>query len=334
MAGESRLYGDLRCFLVANFADHDLVGIVAQNGAQATGESQPFLFVHRNLGDTANLVLYWIFNGDDLVFIGLDLIQTGVQGCGLSAARRTCHQHHAIGLRDEHAEALNIVGAETHNIQGEIAKLLTHRFLVEHAQYGVFTMNGRHDGDTKINRPPAVTHPETTVLGNAALGDIQFAHHLDAGDDGGMVLFGNWLHGLLQHAVDPILDHHGVVTSLDMNIAGPALQRGENGGIHEPDDRAHVLARGNALNGDSFISVFAIADNIERKAFAGLFEHALRLLGLFQNVVNLRERRYLGGFIEQQADLINHHEPAGIGDGNHQASVGKVLQWHEVVAKH
>src|SRR5260370_31601106 len=36
--GEGRLNGDLGSFLVADFADHDLVLIVAQNGAQATRE--------------------------------------------------------------------------------------------------------------------------------------------------------------------------------------------------------------------------------------------------------------------------------------------------------
>ena len=40
MAGERRVDGDLRGFLVANFADHDLVGVVTQNGTQAAGERE------------------------------------------------------------------------------------------------------------------------------------------------------------------------------------------------------------------------------------------------------------------------------------------------------
>ena len=42
VAGERGVDGDLRGFLIANFADHDLVGIVAQDGAQAAREGQPF----------------------------------------------------------------------------------------------------------------------------------------------------------------------------------------------------------------------------------------------------------------------------------------------------
>ena len=37
---------------------------------------------------------------------------------------------------------------------------------------------------------------------------------------------------------------------------------------------------------------------------------------------------------QQQADLVDHHQLAGIGDGDHQTAVGLVLQRHEVVAEH
>ena len=37
---------------------------------------------------------------------------------------------------------------------------------------------------------------------------------------------------------------------------------------------------------------------------------------------------------QQQADLVDHHQLAGIGDGDHQPAVGLVLQRHEVVAEH
>ena len=56
VAGERGLNGDLRGFLVANFADHDLVRVVAQNRAQAARERQALFLVHRNLGDAADLI--------------------------------------------------------------------------------------------------------------------------------------------------------------------------------------------------------------------------------------------------------------------------------------
>ena len=49
--GERRLDGDLRRLRVADFADHDLVGVVAQDRPQAARERQPLLLVDRNLRD-------------------------------------------------------------------------------------------------------------------------------------------------------------------------------------------------------------------------------------------------------------------------------------------
>src|SRR6266851_1967845 len=49
VSGQRRVDGGLSRFLVADFADHDLVGIVTQNGTQAARKGQALLFVHRNL---------------------------------------------------------------------------------------------------------------------------------------------------------------------------------------------------------------------------------------------------------------------------------------------
>ncbi len=51
-----------------------LVGVVAQDGAQAAREGQPLFLVDGNLRDAANLVLDRVFNGDGLVFVALDLV--------------------------------------------------------------------------------------------------------------------------------------------------------------------------------------------------------------------------------------------------------------------
>ena len=87
VAGKRRLDGDLRGFVVANFAHHDLVRVVAQNRAQAARKGQALLFVHRNLGNAADLIFDGIFNGDDLVFVGLDFVDGGVERGRFAAAR-------------------------------------------------------------------------------------------------------------------------------------------------------------------------------------------------------------------------------------------------------
>ena len=49
VAGERGLDGDMRGLGVADFADHDLVGVVPQDRAQPAHEGQPLLLVDRDL---------------------------------------------------------------------------------------------------------------------------------------------------------------------------------------------------------------------------------------------------------------------------------------------
>src|SRR5262249_30165720 len=163
-----------------------------------------------------------------------------------------------------------------------------------------------------------------------------FAHHLDASDNRGVVFFRHGLHGRLQHAVDAVFHHYGVALGFNVNIAGALLQSGEDGGVHQADNGADIGLRGNAVDGDVFVvSGFFIADYIQHKAFAGLFQHPLRLLCFFQDFIDLRESRDPGldPSLEQQADLVDHHQLAGIGNGDPEYRV-ILLQWNEVVAEH
>ena len=49
VSSQRRLNRDLRCLCVTNFADHDLVRIVAQDRPQPARERQPLFLVDRNL---------------------------------------------------------------------------------------------------------------------------------------------------------------------------------------------------------------------------------------------------------------------------------------------
>src|SRR5205814_3571324 len=161
---------------------HDLVRIVTQNGAQAAGKRQAFLLVDRNLVDAANLVLDRIFNRDDLIFFGLDLVDGSIERRRLAGTSRSGDQHHAVRLIDVTAKASQVVLAEANYVERERAELLAHRFFVEHAQHGIFAVNRRHDRNAEINGPRriAVVHAEAAILRHAALGDIEFAHYLNA----------------------------------------------------------------------------------------------------------------------------------------------------------
>ena len=152
VAGERGVDGDLGGFLIADFADHDLIGIVPQDGAEAAREGQALLLVDRDLRDALELILDGIFDGDDLVFVVLDLAQRGVERGGFAGTGGAGDQHHAVGLGDVAAEFGEIAFAEADHIERELGELLAHRFLVEHAEHGVFAMNGGHDGDAEIDQ--------------------------------------------------------------------------------------------------------------------------------------------------------------------------------------
>ena len=331
VAGESRLDGDLGRLRIPDLTHHDLVGIVPQNGAQSAGKGQPLLLVHRNLGDPLELVFDGILDGNDLVFFGLDLRNRGIQGGRLAAAGGTGDQHHPVRLADVSAKFSQVGLVESHHIQAELAELLAHRLLVQHPQHRILAMDGRHDGDPKVDAAALVTDPEAPVLRNAPFGDIELGHDLDPGDDGGVMLLGNGRHGLLENAVDPVLDVDVVVFGMDVDVAGPALQGVEDGGVHQPDDGALRLI-GQFLNGDLLAGLVLLDQG---QALGGFLQHPLGRLALLEYVADLGGpgHPHHQSLPQQRAQLILQHQLAGVGNGHHQGAIDH-LERDEVVAEH
>src|SRR6202012_379599 len=104
------------------------------------------------------------------------------------------------------------------------------------------------------------------VLRHTPLGNIQFAHDLDAREDGGVVLLGNGSHGHLQHAVDAVFDNHRVVVRFNVDVGGAPLERGENRRIHQADDGADVLFRGQLLDRNVLVGVVVRRQHVEGQA--------------------------------------------------------------------
>ena len=210
---------------------------------------------------------------------------------------------------------------EADHVEREVAEFLAERFFVQNAQHGVFAVNGRHDGDAEIDEAAFVAHAEAAVLRHAALGDIQFAHDLDARKNGGVPVLGERLHGVLQDAVNAVLHHDFGVARFDVDVTGAALERGKDDGVDEPNDGAHAGIARELLHGDVFVAVFFVADYLQRETLGGLIEDALGLLGALQQVANLRSGGDfdLQALAEQQRQLVGEMQLAGIGHGDHQA---------------
>ena len=275
VAGEGGVDGELGGFGVADFADEDLVGVVAEDGTEAAGEGETLLLVDRNLGDAADLVFDGILDGDDLVFFGFDLVEGGVEGGGLAGAGGAGDEHHAVGLLDVAAEAAEVFGGEPNDVERELGELLRHGLFVEHAEDGVFAMYSRHDGDAEVDEAALVADTKAAVLGDAALGDVELGHDLDAGQDRLVVLAGDRGHGLLQDAVDAVLDEQRVVEGFEMDIGGAAFERGKDGGVDEADDGREIVFAGEALDGDVLVGIVFGGEDVEGETFGGLVEDAL-----------------------------------------------------------
>ena len=72
MAGQRCLDRQLGGFAVADFADEDDVGVLAEEGAEAGGEGDAALGVDLHLGDAVEVVLDGVFDGHDVAAGAVD----------------------------------------------------------------------------------------------------------------------------------------------------------------------------------------------------------------------------------------------------------------------
>ena len=100
MTRQCGLDRNLGSFRVADFADHDHIGILAHDRAQAVGERKADLWLNLDLIYPAKLIFDRIFDGDNLFPGVVDLLQGSVKGCGLATPRRPGDEHHAMRLGD------------------------------------------------------------------------------------------------------------------------------------------------------------------------------------------------------------------------------------------
>ena len=234
MAGQGRLDGHAGRFRVANLADHDDVGVLAQDRAQGSRESHPDGVVHLHLVDAVELVLDRVLDGHDVLFRRGQEVQDRVQRRGLAAAGRPGHQHDAVRLGEDAAEAGELLG--------EDAKLLQRNVevgFVENPQDDFLAEQRGHGGDAQVDLAALGDDVDAALLGQAAFGDVHFADDLDARDDGG-VHAGRGGHQLAQVAVDAIADAGGLLGRLDVDVAGPVADGRHDRQVDQVDDRAAV----------------------------------------------------------------------------------------------
>src|SRR5438876_4209043 len=86
---------------------------MAQDRAQTAGKRQPGLLGDLNLVYAAQLVLDWIFDGDDLADGVVDFVQRSVERRGLAAAGRAGDENDAVRQTEHAPERFQFALVET-----------------------------------------------------------------------------------------------------------------------------------------------------------------------------------------------------------------------------
>ena len=184
VTGERRLDRDLGGLEVTNLTDHDDVGILTQERTQRRGEVQADRLVHLALVDAREVELDRILGGRD---VGLDLVQLRerrVQRRRLAGTGRPRHQTHPVRAVDALLEDGQWfwIKAELGHVELEV------RFVQQAHDDFLAKERGQH-ADAEVHLL-AASHLEldTTILRQAALGDVEVAHDLDTRADRGLEL--------------------------------------------------------------------------------------------------------------------------------------------------
>ena len=139
-----------------------------------------------------------------------------------------------------------------------------------------------HDRHTEVDRALFQPQLETAVLRYPLLRNVQFAHHFQSADDRLVMPLVDRLHRLVEDAVDPILDDHITLTSLDVNIAGSPLNGIEHRGIDQLDDRAGIGS--DPIEGEDLLPVVILLHELQPEVLGRLVEHSLNALGFLEDL--------------------------------------------------
>ena len=107
---------------------------------------------------------------------------------------------------------------------------------VEQAHDDAFAVERGQGGDAQVHFAAQDLDLDAAVLRQAALGDIQLGHQLQARDDGGLQLARRRFL-VEEHAVHAEADAEFLLERLDVNVAGALLDGVGDHGVDQADDR-------------------------------------------------------------------------------------------------
>ena len=162
----------------------------------------------------------------------VDALQRGIERGGFAAAGGPGDQKNAVRQAGEvlHAAQHVVVEAQPAQIV-EIA-----RRAVEQAHHHAFAVQRGQRGNAQIHFAAQNLDLDAAVLRQAALGDVQLGHQLQARNDGGLQLARRRFL-IEQHAVHAEADAEFLLERLDVDVAGALFDGLRDHGVHQADDR-------------------------------------------------------------------------------------------------
>jgi len=230
VAGQGRFDGDFGGLRVPDFADHDDVGVLAEDRAEHVGKGQPDFLFGRHLVDAGNLELDRVLYGHDIVNRVVEFVERGIQGRGFAGPRRAGDQDQPVRGINGRLELLERIRVQPQFVYagGQVG-------LVQKAEHHLFPVHRGHDGNAQVVVLAAHADAHAAVLRLAAFRDVQAAHDFEAGDQGQLHLFGR-RGGVHQYPVNPVAQPQRFVERLDMHVAGAVLHRLDQDEVGQLDD--------------------------------------------------------------------------------------------------
>ena len=314
--GERGLDRDLGGFAVADFADHDHVGILAQNRAQPRSESQPDFRIDLGLADPVDRVFDRILDRQDIALAIVEPAQRGIQRGGLARSGRPGDQDDPVGIGERAAQQLF-----GRRIEPEVREIEPGVLLVEQAQHHPLARAAGQRRDAHVDQLAAERQSDPPVLRHAPFGDVEPGHDLDPADQHRRdvrrhpQLF-------LQHPVDPHPHHQRGLVRLDVDIRDALAQPFGDQAVDQADRGGIVGAVEQVFGGrqaqrqriervaDPHVARHRRRAAIERVAFAEEF-FELRGIDAFQ-----RERPAKASAQLEQVERIGplaHRQPHRVG---------------------
>ena len=233
MAGERRLHGDPGRLRVAHLADQDDVGILPEDGPQASREREPRAHVHLPLREAVELHLDGILQRHDIDLLGIDELHERIEGRRLPRARGAARDHEPLRSPEDVTQGglRGVLQAEASEGDDLLAR--------QDPEDDLLPLRRRERRHPELHALAAVhVDGDLPVLRQAPLRDVHLGENLHARHHVRRHGEGDGLH-VDQRPVDPQPHVHHVVLRLEVDVARPLRHRE----THELVDEHHRVPR-------------------------------------------------------------------------------------------